>query len=433
MAEWEDAPVKGGGWEDAPAGKPQGIPPEPHGIMEPLKNVGATARGFVAGTLGLPGEAEKWAQWYGQKIGVPDRANQRILPDVEEMGQKLPFKPQERQKGFESIGETLGTMLGPQAALGTVRKGIGAAKTIGDVGERILPGATQRAESKLAEIGTPTDKSILGQQLSDRLTQRMNTLRSERRVQAEANYKNYFTEEADKAPQVISEFNSYLAEQLGKTRDLAPVEQGLIEDAQARLTRNPSIEGLEKELRYLKAVGKQPDIVEGYKAIPTGQARDMASKLESILNKIAPKGKIARATYEEASSPLDVYSEILGRTATDAEKDPALLPSRFFKTKYSVNKLRELSGDENFVRQSAKEYIATELEGKSASEANTWFKHNKIWLDEMPEIRDSTKAYVDNLNKTAKTQTRAKEIGIGAAAVGGLGAGYSTLRHFLGL
>ncbi len=330
---------------------------------------------------------------------------------------------------FGKISEGVGRV-GPKIAEGVAEYGPKVSNAIG----RALPGATRRAEEKLASVGGATDKSTLGQKLSDTLTTRLNKLKDARRKQADINYKAYQTQEAGKAPQVTSEFDTYLTGELGKTRDLEPVEEDLIKEAQAKLKRNPSIEGLEKQLRYLKSVSKQPAVVEGYKAIPTLQAGKMADRLEQILNKSAPLGEKARSEYEAASEPVDLYKEALGRTATDSEKDPALLPSKFFKTKFSIQKLLDLSGgDEAFVNSSAKEYVATELEGKSAADAEKWLKKNKIWLDELPEVRDSTNAYVENLSKTANTQSRAKHIGYGAAIAGGVTGGYASLRHFLGI
>lgn len=400
--------------------------------VEAAKNVGATARGFVAGTLGLPGEAEKWAQWYGQKIGVPDKSNQRILPDVEEMGQKLPFKPQGRQQGFESIGENLGTMLGPQAILGTARKGVQAGKAIGEVGERILPGATGRAEAKLSEIGTPTDKSVLGEKLNQTLTERLGKLKDTRSQEAQKNYSAYFKDEASKAPRVIKDYADYISSAMKADtegrRILSPGETKLIQESASQLKDKPSIQAIEKELRRLKDISNQTKEIVGYDAIKSQRAGDMAANLEKILNKNAPKGEAARKAYTESSEPLDVYKELLGRSATNEERDPALLPSKFFKTKYSVNKLREMAGDEKFVTDAAKEYVATELTGKSAKEASDWFSKNKIWLDEFPKVRDSAKGYVDNLGKTATTQRNAKILG----GVGASAGGAEILRKYLG-
>ena len=300
---------------------------------------------------------------------------------------------------------------------------------------RVLPGATKRAQEKLSEVGAATDTSTLGKQMSDYLSQKLTEFRNARSAEAKDLFSAYEKEAAGKEAKILGDFNDYLTKEFVlKQPSMTQEEINLILDTSKRLSVDKSIAGLEKELRHLKDISKTPKIAEGYSSIKVNRAKDLAKELEAQLNNAAPKTAAKyREAYKEASEPVNLFDTVQGRKATSAESDPASLPNYFFKSKFTVDRLKKLSNDPAFVDQAARQHVATELKDLAPKDAIKWYKDNKVWLEELPAVNQQTKTYVDSLEKLAKTQDVAKKTAYGSAALGGLTSGYYKLKQTLGL
>jgi len=387
----------------------------------PLAPVAVPSLGIAGGIAGYYG---------GEKL--QEKAGQAIPESVK---QKLGFSKEQREaeKKAHPIASTVGKYAPDVAAAGPLLSD--AIKTGATTLSRVLPGATKRAQSELARVGESTDTSTLGKQMSDYLGTKLQEFRKARSNEAEQLFNAYAKEGAGKEGQVLDNFNNYLTEEFVKNqKNMTQEEINLILDTSKRLSVDKSITGLEKELRHLKDIANTPKITEGYSSIRVNKARDLAKKLEKELNDAAPTtAEKYREAYKEASEPVNLFDTIQGRKATSAESDPAALPNYFFKSKFTVDRLKQLSGDEKFVEQAARQHIASELKDLNPKEAVKWYRDNKVWLEELPSVNSQTKAYVDNLEALGKTQSKAKQAAYGAAALGGLTSGYYKLKSTLGL
>ena len=111
--------------------------------------------------------------------------------------------------------------------------------------------------------------------------------------------------------------------------------------------------------------------------------------------------------------------------------DPASLPDKFFKTKYSVDQLKGVVGEADATRF-ANNHIANELSVETtAKAARSWYDKNKVWLKEFPQSRDATEAYIKNLEKIEKTRGGAKNVAIAGATIGGATEAYNQFKKLL--
>lgn len=152
--------------------------------------------------------------------------------------------------------------------------------------------------------------------------------------------------------------------------------------------------------------GKQ---AEGYEALGQGIARDMYKKLSEAQEQYAgPVQRELQKGYQEASAGLQKYAGPVGAKATavsrlDPEafaKDPASLPTAYFKTQQSVQDLIELTGGNKFaVERLAQDYTAKSIAGHDAAGVAKWANKQSDWLREFPELQQSVANYGKKLEQ----------------------------------
>jgi len=313
-------------------------------------------------------------------------------------------------------------------------KALGAVRQIPEVASRLVPGATAKAQQAISNIGKATDVSTLGRNIEDFLSKRLGMSRSFRGAQAERDYGKFFQQGAGKEPQIVQEYQNHIAKVMGKAGDLSPNEQRLIAQSNEIISSNPSIVGIEKEIRRLKDISQQPKTITGYDSIVSNQAGKLAQELEKTVNRLVPKAAKAREAYEQASKLPNLYEKVFGKgAAEELVKDPASLPKRLFSTKDSLQTFRDVAKNDRFVEQAARDHVASELKGLNAEQAAKWYRDNKLWLEDLPKINGEAMQYLKDLQAVKSTQKTAKRALGGAALLGGASAGYSKLSSLLGL
>jgi hypothetical protein len=394
-------------------------------FAEPIVSGLGAALGTFAGTeLGPPGMIGGGALGYGAGKELTHLAKQYMGYEKPRTGAEQITQP------LKNVAEGATGMVVPAA----VGAGLKALSKAPEVASRLLPGATAKAQSAIKDIGKATDISTLGRNIEDFLSKRLGMSKSFRGAQAERNYGQFFEQGAGKEPQIVQEYQNYIAKVMGKAGDLSPNEQRLIAQSNEIINSNPSIVGIEKEIRRLKDISQQPKTVTGYDSIVSNQAGKLAQELEKTVNRLVPKAAKAREAYEQASKLPNLYEKVFGKgAAEELVKDPASLPKKLFSTKDSLQTFRDVAKNDRFVEQAARDHVASELKGLNAEQAAKWYRDNKIWLEDLPKINGEAIQYLKNLQAVKSTQKTALKTAAGLAALGGASAGYSKLSSLLGL
>jgi len=394
-------------------------------FVEPSVEALGTAGGaFVGSGLGPMGTIGGGALGYGMSKEAMQLAKQGL-------GYAPPRTP--TQKIVEPVKNVLEGAAGAAIPVAGA-KALGAVRQIPEVASRLVPGATAKAQQAISNIGKATDVSTLGRNIEDFLSKRLGMSRSFRGAQAERDYGKFFQQGAGKEPQIVQEYQNHIAKVMGKAGDLSPNEQRLIAQSNEIISSNPSIVGIEKEIRRLKDISQQPKTVTGYDSIVSNQAGKLAQELEKTVNRLVPKAAKAREAYEQASKLPNLYEKVFGKgAAEELVKDPASLPKRLFSTKDSLQTFRDVAKNDRFVEQAARDHVASELKGLNAEQAAKWYRDNKLWLEDLPKINGEAMQYLKDLQAVKSTQKTAKRALGGAALLGGASAGYSKLSSLLGL
>jgi hypothetical protein len=406
-----------------------------------LERAGATAYGAATGFLGVPGEIEKFAtytapQFLGlQKKGYQEKGPEflggrpTVFPtteDIQNMGQKVGIqKPRREVKGYQDVGELLGSV--GTAIPSLVRGGAALAKT----GSRLLPGAMEKATGEITKIAKPTDISALGESMESSLNQSLKAAQKTSSTEYERLLNEAAQEAAGNESRVVDSFTKYIKENLiNKAKDLNDPQQKLLIEAYQNI-RGKSIKGIELEIRRLKDIAKETSLTPGYTAARSTKAKEAAKQLEQSVDLVTKKAKEARKAYESTIEPVNIYQSTVGKKLLEGRVDPASLPDKFFKTKYSVDQLKGVVGEADATRF-ANNHIANELSVETtAKAARSWYDKNKVWLKEFPQSRDATEAYIKNLEKIEKTRGRAKNVAIAGATIGGATEAYNQFKKLL--
>jgi len=406
-----------------------------------IERAGATAYGAATGFLGVPGEIEKFAtytapQFLGlQKKGYQEKAPEflggrpTVFPtteDIQSMGQKVGIKkPRKEVKGYQDVGELLGSV--GTAIPSLVRGGAALAKT----GGRLLPSAMEKATGEITKIAQPTDISALGESMESSLNKSLKAAQKTSSTEYERLLNEAAQEAAGNESRVVDSFTKYIKENLiNKAKDLNDPQQKLLIEAYQNI-RGKSIKGIELEIRRLKDIAKETSLTPGYTAARSTKAKEAAKQLEQSVDLVTKKAKEARKAYESTIEPVNIYQSTVGKKLLENRVDPASLPDKFFKTKYSVDQLKGVVGEADATRF-ANNHIANELSVETtAKAARSWYDKNKVWLKEFPQSRDATEAYIKNLEKIEKTRGRAKNVAIAGATIGGATEAYNQFKKLL--
>jgi hypothetical protein len=218
--------------------------------------------------------------------------------------------------------------------------------------------------------------------------------------------------------------------EMSRSPTAGSAERKYASEALDNLEKSKSAMGAEKEFRKYFQEASAPQQA-NYGAVEQEANRAVSEIISNALNTHAPSRVVARQTYKEFQTPLDAYETLFGKKGVAKEKlvpdrlkmMPSEYPKTYFKNKDTINALREqLAGDEAAVRKFANQHTVNELQGKTASEAETWLKNNSEWVNSVEGLNTRVNRYVDVL-KQAETQEKileeqAKALGKKAKEVG---------------
>lgn len=163
---------------------------------------------------------------------------------------------------------------------------------------------------------------------------------------------------------------------------------------------------------------------EGYDAIGEQAAKDLYGKVSEIQKRYAgfPQAKLLD-DYAEKTEGLNIFSSKYGKKATALDQyredtfasDPSTLPSAYFKTRGSVQALKELTGNQQQVNAAALEFANRELAGKDAAAARKWLGANSEWLAETRPAQALLNVYVNRLEGAERSLRNAADFAAQAA------------------
>jgi len=272
-----------------------------------------------------------------------------------------------------------------------------------------------------ADLGKPSSTAKLGDEMQRRLTGTEFTRGAVRSQRAKEDSANYFKQAAEKDWGKSAEFGDVMMtlQEMMRSGKYNPDERKIAAQMFQELQTTKDIQGVEKIFRkYNEASKGLPK--EGYDAVTQQFSGSVSKMLSDALNDFAPARKEFRNTYQELSTPLDVYETSFGSKGVAKEKAvpdqlqmmPTDYPNRYFQNRDTVRVLREqLAGDEAAVRKFANQHVVNELQGKNAKQAQDWLTKNMEWVDEVPGLNDRVKRYVGNLTQSeAKVGTLDEQI-----------------------
>lgn len=148
-----------------------------------------------------------------------------------------------------------------------------------------------------------------------------------------------------------------------------------------------------------------------------------------------------RKKYAQLSKDINEFTGSLAKRATSETGEAITLPQLAFRSRDSVEAFRRLAGNDDVVRQTAREWVARRLHDatrpaiteikerpwnirsiQAANAARKWLdKAESDWLhgDVLEPVRQDAEEFVKNFERVAHTQKHAAVAG-GAAALGGL-------------
>ena len=150
---------------------------------------------------------------------------------------------------------------------------------------------------------------------------------------------------------------------------------------------------------------------EGYDAIGEAAAKSLYEKVSDIQKRYAGPAQVKLLDdYAAATEGLQGFRSKAGKKATaldtfDASQfdtDAATLPKSYFKSRASVQALKELTGDSGLVNRSALEYANKELQNATGPEVRAWMGKNSEWLKTLPEVMTSVERHAGRLEQSER-------------------------------
>lgn len=468
MAEWEDAPE---GWEDAPDAR------GPRSLREsvtPREGVGRfspeMARGATAGFLGQAGDIIEFGRYtvpeFFGATRTPADERRTFLPTTEDVSRRLFGERPEGQAGqYRGLGELVGGVVGLP-----IKAGAGLVAGLGRRAQEALrPGRvveqfgeqaprTSPVIEGVAGAARPPEAPRIGRTVSDvgeaietGIGERLSRLRADRKQQADQAFSRYFREGAKVEDDIIRDYaiaRDQIIQQRGGS--MTPEMQQVFDRSLARLQPRtaetsggqqqlikPNIEAIEIERRKLRDIAQNYG-EEGYSAAQRLFAGDLADMFQSIITNRVKEAGDAIKLYQEVSEPINRYATALGQKATQAageylpdvpKIDAAQLPGQFFKSRRSVQELKEFTGNPALVDAAARRHVGNEIAGmRTPDQVRTYLRNNEDWLQEVPSVRQELSQLAERLQRGQTTRL------VGGAGLGllGLSGGSEVTRRLLG-
>lgn len=440
------------------------------GLRMPSQATPEFYKGATAGFLGQGGDIIEFGRYsvpefFGARP-TPAQERRTYLPTTEDVTQRLYGERPSGEAGqYRGLGEMVGGVVGlPIKAGGALLTGLGrrAQETLrpGRVVEQFGEQApqTSRAVEGVAGAARPPQAprvtgtvSDVGEAIERGVGERLTKLRADRSKQADEAFSKYFREGSAVEGNIIRDY-ALARDELIRQRggSMTPEMQKVFDDSlqrlQPRTTQTstgqreviqPNIEAIEIERRKLRDIAQNYG-EEGYSGAQRTFAKELADMFETIITMRAPAAENAIRIYREVSEPINRYATALGQRVTqrageylpDVPKmDPAQLPGQFFKSRRSVQELKEFSGNPALVESAARRHVGNEISGMTKPEqVRTYLRNNEDWLQEVPAVRQELSQLADRLQRGETTRSLAR---LGAVGLGA-GAGATGISRLLG-
>ena len=245
----------------------------------------------------------------------------------------------------------------------------------------------------------------------------------------------------DKVNAIDNLINAIKGETKGGKEVVKELPRGQITRRTPSKTTEKDVDAIIEELRYLREVNSPGAEARGYKSLDANYKRDLINKLETKLYQWNPKYKKADEAYKVASEKLRPFQTQLMQKILKREKyDPSELmvdterfSKEFFSSRDKVAELKEAVGNDAFVKDLSKDYVATIFEGKTPEQVKAFVANpeNTGWLKEAG-IYNEVEKYAQQANQIANRKDIIKKLGLvaGGAAIGE--AVFSKAKKLLG-
>lgn len=396
--------------------------------------------GLTTETLTLGKEFIKnvWARM--PSFSIETKAAKEAVKNILNKMEQDPLTLTEQERKF--VEDQVAQLRGPQGKTDEPLKQIGS--IMGAEGQRVLQDADRKmiaAQAKAAGMRpvsgqAPVEMADIGESLQV-------TINTRYKGALEARDKEF------KATQQVRDQLVAAREQANQFVNKTPEYDSVVRELQAELAsgkRSPSVQAsYQKILNDLtnpeKDVFGQPkplsfqaldDVrrklgdafrgkpAEGYDAIGEQAAKNLYGEVSNIQVKFAggdkgPQRKLLD-DYAERTEGLNIFSSKYGKKATALDQyredtfanDPSGLPAAYFKTRASVQALKELTGNPAQVNHAALEFANKELAGKDASAVRKWLSVNSEWLAETGVTRKLIDNYASGLEAAERSMTNAQ-------------------------
>jgi len=440
------------------------------GLRMPSQATPEFYKGATAGFLGQGGDIIEFGRYsvpefFGARP-TPAQERRTYLPTTEDVTQRLYGERPSGEAGqYRGLGEMVGGVVGlPIKAGGALLTGLGrrAQETLrpGRVVEQFGEQApqTSRAVEGVAGAARPAEAprvtgtvSDVGEAIERGVGERLSKLRAERTDQANQAFSRYFREGAKVEDDIIRDYATARDDILRQSGgSMAPDMQAVFDQSVSRLQPRvvrtadgqeqfikPNIEAIELERRRLRDIAFGYG-EERYSAAQKQFASELADMFEGIITNRVKSGGDAIRIYREVSEPINRYATALGQRVTQRageylpevpKMDPAQLPGQFFKSRRSVQELKEFSGNPALVESAARRHVGNEISGMTKPEqVRTYLRNNEDWLQEVPAVRQELSQLADRLQRGETTRSLAR---LGAVGLGA-GAGATGISRLLG-
>ena len=417
---------------------------DPKNRRNPIKDLGSALYGAATQAYGLGGD-------FGIP-GLPD--TQETRGEVRKLTKKVGWDPEAPgQEGAVDVGGIAPAVAGAAGLVKGLAPSAGRVLAkAGDFTSDLVKGLKPR--TLIEGVGKPSTISDVGENITRKVGGNLDKLVKERQPQARKMFDEYLAKGKASEGQILDDYKkglaSYYAEGVTGGK-LSPEQASAIQKAADRISGRvaelgktegdkiaPGIEALEKERRFWQSVAEGYE-VKGAEAIPAAAAKDIAELLTNTIRKYAPKEfDAAMKGYTELSAPINKFNTALGKRTTSkaddflpevAKTDPAMVPQAFFKSRRSVQELKELSGDEKFAEEAARSHVANDLSrATTRKKLDKYLQKNRDWLQEFPALQ---KQLMDATKTIGRGEGAKKTAKYGALALGAGGA-LSGANHLLG-
>ena len=352
-----------------------------------------------------------------------------------------------------TAGKTAQEIADAEKRAGTAEKRAGVAGKIaereagkGETAYGQLPGVSTTTEAGVAKA-IPEAEATIGQRLKSKADEVYTKLREVRAANAEKNKAAAFNsakqkelagakvEDTEAYKQVMKDIKGMLNDPDTKlaVATLDPIKNPLlsikraldpryVDEAGIVRGKPVSFQGMEDLRRFLRdrSYGLP---AEGFDAINQQRAGKLADSIEKVMEEFSPGIKTFINQYRKDSEPLRNFQSKLGKSLIGEQKGTTIattaaqdIPKKVFGSPEGYkNFVDAIGGDTKLAQSEAQRYFASQLEGKTATQARKFLADNRTMLKETNSYEMAGK-YVQQLEQAekrgataiARGETRAK-------------------------